>query len=124
MTVFQKTTFRALLVLLFVICATALFAQSEGVTEADFPVVLLTLVGVIAPPIYQYLVRKIKGEVLRFFIILLLNALLGVAALLYLKLPLDMSVQTITYIFTLASAVYKGIWKPLWFNKSIALRTD
>lgn len=83
------------------------------VTQA-IPVVIMTVLGVIAPFAIQLGTRLITSERVRFLVSLGLSAITGLIAMLVAGVPLSSSPEALGLWFTWTSIVYKSVWKPLW----------
>ena len=83
------------------------------VTQA-VPVVIMTVLGVVAPFVIQLGTRLIAEERARFFVSLGLSAVTGLIAMLVAGIPLSSSPEALGLWFTWTTAVYKGVWKQLW----------
>jgi hypothetical protein len=103
-----------ILVVAVLAIAGALFAQTPEPVPVELPAVLLTILGFLAPVVYQFVTRYFKTELLRFLAALLLSALTGMLAVMLGKYPINMTPEFITILFTLSSLAYKAVWKPLF----------
>jgi len=79
----------------------------------ELPYALVTILSILAPPVFQLVTRLVQKEVYRFLVSLALSAITGLAAVILTHLPIEFSVPFITGLFTFSSLAYKVIWKPL-----------
>jgi hypothetical protein len=83
------------------------------VTQA-IPVVIMTVLGVVAPFIIQLGTRLITNERVRFLVSLALSGLTGLVAMLVAKIPLSASPEALGLWYAWTSFLFKMVWKPLW----------
>lgn len=81
------------------------------------PEVIAMVVGALSPMLIQLVVKKVTNEMARFWIALVLSALVGVAAVLLSGTPLKNSPEFLAILFTFSSIAFKTFWKPMVFNK-------
>lgn len=89
------------------------FAQA-GTEDPELPAMVMTILSIVAPPIWQFFVKRVKQEQIRYIILLVLCALTGVGTMLYLKEPIAFNLAFIQALFFWSSASYKLVWKILF----------
>lgn len=89
----------------------------------QLPEVLMIVLGVIAPPVWQLVIRYIPSRLMRFLTALCLSAVTGVAAIVLIKQPLSFTVEGITLLFTFSQLAFATVWRKL-FNDSDMMRVQ
>lgn len=89
------------------------FAQT-GAEDPELPAMVMTILSIVAPPVWQFFVKRVKQEQIRYVILLVLCALTGVGTMWYLKEPLTFNLAFIQALFFWSSASYKLVWKILF----------
>jgi hypothetical protein len=78
------------------------------------PDLLTVLLGFFAPLVIQFVKNRVTSRTLRFYIALLLSAVIGVVAYVIEPPPVRDPVAFIVTVFGYATLAYKGFWKPIW----------
>jgi hypothetical protein len=97
------------------------FAQT-GQEEVQLPALVLTILTVIAPPVWQFVVKKVRQEQIRFIILIGLCVVTGVATMWYNKEAFTFDLPFIYALFFWSSASYKLVWKILFNSVLPALK--
>lgn len=114
-------------VVLFFVSAGYLLAQEAlvGTDQTELPKSLEIILAFLAPLVWQFVTKFIKNEWLKFATTIALSAITGVAALLFSGMSLaDFSLDTLDSIGFWSAVAYKLVWKPLLFNKAMALKAE
>lgn len=107
-----------LLLMTFLILApVALFAQdgNGGVPEYVFPVVVMALMGALAPAFIEIIVKAVKESWARYMIALGLSGIFGLLGILVFK-RIDLNAGNIAIILPAFATWCNTAWK-LWWHK-------
>ena len=110
----------AFLVVVF-LSSSAVFAQT-GTEEPYLPAMILTVLSIIAPPVWQFVVKSVRQEQIRFIILIGLCVLTGVGTMWYNKEAFTFDMPFIYALFFWSSAAYKLVWKILFNTVLPALK--
>jgi len=110
---------KKLFLMLFVFSAVVFLSSSwvfaqTGTEEPYLPSMILTVLSIVAPPAWQFVVKKVRQEQIRFIILIGLCVLTGVATMWYNKEAFTFDLPFIYALFFWSSAAYKLVWKILF----------
>ncbi len=89
------------------------------VLPTELPEILMVLLGVLAPFIWQFITKLVPSGLARFLVAVALSALTGVAALAVTGNMSQISVEMLSILFAFSQLAYRLIWKPL-YDKNLA----
>ena len=86
---------------------------------SELPGGLVTLLGLFAPIVIQFVTRYVKSELGRFLVALGLSVLTGVAAMAWSGTAWHLTVEFICIWYTFSSIAFKVFWKPIFNTTGI-----
>jgi hypothetical protein len=77
----------------------------------QLPYVVATVLGWVAPPIWQFVIKYVKGRFFRFMTAILLSAVTAVAAMLATNTPFSLTPEMVSIVYLFSQAAFLGYWK-------------
>lgn len=114
----KKSLFLSLLAvlaigLLFVLAA-PVFAQSNGDVPTDLPATVKIILGLLVPPLWQFVTRYVKNEKLMILVVGFLAVVTAFAAMFVYGIKITtLDFALAESLFFWSALAYKIIWKPL-----------
>ena len=88
----------------------------------ELPGGLVTLLGLLAPIVIQFVTKHVTNELARFAVSLLLSAVTAIIAMAFSGVSWTVTPEFIAVWFTFATISYKLFWKMFVFNHSKLLK--
>jgi len=77
---------------------------------------IVVISGIVAPVLFQFLVKNVKKELARFWIVIVLSIAVAILSMILSGQINLLDYNTYLAIFTLSSIAWKTIWKPLFIK--------
>ncbi len=93
-----------------------------GELPPDFPSQLAVLLGLISPPVIQFLVKRIDSQTVRLVLAVIISIATALIAAVWQGLEFSGGIQFVIAVFSITQATFNTFWKPVVFPQVKAMQ--